>query len=102
MSVTFVATLVVPLQFAVLFGMALSIVLYAIQASNKILVVEWVAQPEGLPLEMPVPKHLPSHQLTLLHIYGSLFFAATKNLEDVLPDVDRHQPRGRRHRPARP
>ena len=59
-----------------------------IQASNKILVVEWVAQPENLPLEMPVPKHLPSHQLTLLHIYGSLFFAATKNLEDVLPDAE--------------
>ena len=50
--------------------------------------MEWVAQPEGLPLERPVPKHLPSHQLTLLHIYGSLFFAATKNLEDVLPDVE--------------
>jgi len=88
MSVTLVATLVVPLQFAVLFGMALSIILYAIQESNKIVVAEWVLQPEGLPLEQPAPKHLPSHQLTLLHIYGSLFFAATKNLEEVLPDVD--------------
>ena len=88
MSVTLVATLVVPLQFAVLFGMALSIILYAIQESNKIVIAEWVLQPEGLPLEQPAPKHLPSHQLTLLHIYGSLFFAATKNLEEVLPDVD--------------
>ena len=88
MSVTFVATLVIPLQFAVLLGMVLSIVFYAIQESNKIFVVEWVLQPEGLPLERPAPKLLPSHQFTLLHIYGSLFFAATKNLEDVLPDVD--------------
>ena len=87
MLVTFVATLVVPLQFAVLFGMALSIVLHVFRQSNKVVVTQWVLQPEGFPLEQPPPKQLPSHQLTLLHVYGSLFFAAAKSMEEMLPAV---------------
>lgn len=87
MGVTFVATLIVPLQFAVLFGVALSILLHAIRQSNKVVVRQWVLQPQGFPLEQAPPKQLASHQLTVLHIYGSLFFAAAKNIEDMLPAV---------------
>ncbi len=86
MVVTFVGTLVVPLQFAVLLGMALSIVLHVFRQSNKIVVKQWVLQPEGFPLEQPAPRRLPSHELTLLHVYGSLFFAAAKSMEEMLPD----------------
>jgi SulP family sulfate permease len=87
MVVTFVATLVVPLQFAVLFGVALSVVLHVFRQSNKVVVTEWVLQPEGFPLEQPAPRRLPSHRFTLLHVYGSLFFAAAKNMEEMLPQV---------------
>ncbi len=87
MLVTFVATLAVPLQFAVLFGMALSIVLQVFRQSNKVIVTQWVLQPEGFPLEQPPPAQLPSHQFTLLHVYGSLFFAAAKSMEELLPKV---------------
>jgi SulP family sulfate permease len=87
MLVTFVATLVVPLQFAVLFGMALSIVLHVFRQSNKVVVTQWVLQPEGFPLEQPVPRRLPSHELTLLHVYGSLFFAAARSIEEMLPEI---------------
>jgi sulfate permease, SulP family len=87
MLVTFIATLVVPLQFAVLFGVALSVVLHVFRQSNKVVVTQWVLQPQGFPLEQPVPRRLPSHQLTLLHVYGSLFFAAAKNMEEMLPQV---------------
>jgi SulP family sulfate permease len=87
MVVTFIGTLIVPLQFAVLFGMALSIVLQVFRQSNKIVVKQWVLQPEGFPLEQPAPKRLPSHQLTILHVYGSLFFAAAKSMEEMLPDA---------------
>jgi SulP family sulfate permease len=87
MMVTFAATLIVPLQFAVLFGMALSIVLHVFRQSNKVVVTQWVLQPEGFPLEQPVPRRLPGHQLTLLHVYGSLFFAAAKNIEEMLPEI---------------
>jgi SulP family sulfate permease len=87
MVVTFVATLIVTLQFAVLFGVALSILLQTIRQSNKVVVTQWVLQPEGFPLEQPVPRRLPGHQLTLLHVYGSLFFAAAKSMEEMLPEV---------------
>jgi len=87
MVVTFVATLVVPLQFAVLVGVALSILLQTIRQSNKVVVTQWVLQPQGFPLEQPPPRQLPSHQLTFLHVYGSLFFAAAKNMEEMLPAV---------------
>jgi SulP family sulfate permease len=87
MVVTFVGTLIVPLQFAVLFGMALSIVLQVFRQSNKIVIKQWVLQPEGFPLEQPAPRRLPSHQLTILHVYGSLFFAAAKSMEEMLPDA---------------
>ena len=87
MVVTFVAILVVPLQFAVLFGVALSILLNTVRQSNKVNVTQWVLQPQGFPLEQPPPRRLPSHQLTLLHVYGSLAFAAARNLEEMLPAV---------------
>ena len=87
MLVTFLATLIAPLQFAVLFGVVLSILLNTIRQSNKVVVTQWILQAEGFPLEQPPPKRLPSHQLTILHIYGSMFFAAAKNLEEMLPTV---------------
>jgi SulP family sulfate permease len=87
MLVTFVATLLVPLQFAVLFGTGLSLVLYVFRQSNKVVVTRWVLQPEGFPLEQAVPKRLASDQLTLLHVYGSLFFAAAKSIEEMLPAI---------------
>ncbi len=87
MIVTFVAILLVPLQFAVLFGVALSILLNTVRQSNKVTVTQWVLQPQGFPLEQTPPRQLPSHRLTLLHVYGSLSFAAARNLEEMLPEV---------------
>jgi sulfate permease, SulP family len=89
MIITFVATLFIPLQYAVLLGMVLSVVLYVFRQSNKVVITQWVLQPEGFPIERPAPRELPSQQLTLLHIYGSLFFAAAKNLEEMLPHTDK-------------
>jgi SulP family sulfate permease len=88
MSVTFLATLFIPLQYAVLLGVAFSIVMHAVHQSNKVVVTQWVPTPGGFPVEQPAPSAVPSHQLTLLQIYGSLFFAAAKNLEQMLPSAD--------------
>lgn len=88
MLVTFVATLLVPLQFAVLFGAGLSVVLHVFHQSNKVVVTQWILQPEGFPIEQAAPRRLASNQLTVLHVYGSLFFAAAKNVEELLPAVD--------------
>lgn len=88
MGLTFLATLFVPLQYAVMLGVALSVVLHVARQSNRV-VVTWIELvPGGLPIERPAPKELPSHQFTMLQIYGSLFFAAAKNLEEILPSVE--------------
>jgi SulP family sulfate permease len=87
MGVTFAATLAMPLQFAVLFGVGLSILLNTVRQSNKVVVTQWVLQAHGFPIEQPPPPRLPSGQLTVLHIYGSLFFAAAKSIEEMLPAV---------------
>jgi SulP family sulfate permease len=87
MLVTFLATLSIPLQYAVMVGVALSILLNTFQQSNKVFVTEWVLQPQGFPIEQASPKNLPSHRLTLLHVHGSLFFAAARSMEEMLPAV---------------
>jgi SulP family sulfate permease len=87
MLATFLATLAIPLQFAVLFGVAMSILLNTIRQSNKVVVTEWVLQPQGFPIEQTPPQRLPGQRLTVLHVYGSLFFAAAKNMEEMLPAV---------------
>lgn len=88
MILTFLATLFIPLQYAVLLGVAFSIVLYVARQSNKVVITWIVPVAGGFPMERPAPRELPSHQLTMLQIYGSLFFAAAKNLEEMLPRVD--------------
>jgi len=87
MTVTFAATLLLPLHFAVLFGVALSVVLHVFRQANKVVVTQWVLRPEGFPLEQAAPRQLASHQLTLLHVHGSLFFAAARGIEEMLPAV---------------
>jgi len=42
----------------------------------------------GVPIEQTAPAVLPSNIVTLLYVYGSLFFAGARNLEEDLPQAD--------------
>jgi SulP family sulfate permease len=88
MVITFVSTLMIPLQFAVLLGIALSIILFVFQQSNILQIVEWDVQDSGWPVEKPVSKQLESNQVTILFPYGNLFYAAADALEKKLPSPD--------------
>jgi SulP family sulfate permease len=88
MVLTFGATLVMPLQYAVLLGVAISILLFVFQQSNTVKVVEWVTQPNGWPIERPAPIQLESGKATFLFVYGNLFYAAASTLENNLPGVE--------------
>lgn len=88
MLVTFGSTLVMPLQYAVFLGVAISILLFVFQQSNTLRVVEWVVEDGGWPIERPAPQQLASGRVTLLHIYGSLFYAAADTFEKQLPAVE--------------
>jgi SulP family sulfate permease len=88
MLITFVATLAVPLHFAVLLGVALSIVMHVVRASSKVRVKEWALQEGAYPIERDPPAQAPSHRFTLLYLYGSLFFASANTVEEQLPRID--------------
>jgi SulP family sulfate permease len=88
MLITFGSTLIMPLQYAVFLGVAISILLVVFQQSNTIRVAEWVSEEVGWPVERPAPKQLESNKVTILYIYGNLFYAAASTLENSLPAVE--------------
>jgi sulfate permease, SulP family len=85
--VTFVLTMVIPLQFAVLVGVGLSVVLYVIRQSNGVTVRRWTYDDEGQVIEIDPPAELPPREVVVLQPYGSLFFAAAPVFEAALPAV---------------
>jgi SulP family sulfate permease len=88
MAATLALTLVVPLQYAVLFGVALSVFLFVVRQSNQVTVKQWVMREGKLPHEQPAPEVLSSNKATLLMPYGSLFFAAAPVFEEQLPRIE--------------
>jgi SulP family sulfate permease len=88
MVITFGFALLIPLQYAVLVGVALAIILFVVDQSNKITIKEWVLQDCQLPIEQDVPEVLEPNKVTLLVPFGSLFFAAATVFEEQLPKSD--------------
>ena len=82
---TFVATLFLPIQAAVGIGVVLSAMLYLYQSSTDVSVVEVVERPDGHLEERTPPKHLPSNTVTVLDVYGHLFYAGVQTLSRLLP-----------------
>lgn len=87
MTVTFALTLVIPLQFAVLVGVGLGIILYVADQSNHIRVRELTIEPDGRTRELDPPTDVPGGRAIVLQPYGSLFFASAPVFEKQLPIV---------------
>lgn len=88
LATTFVLTMLIPLQYAVLVGVGLSVVLYVVQPSNRITIRRRVVEPgAGWPVEQDPPAEIPPGEIVVLQPYGSLFFAAAPVFEEQLPAV---------------
>lgn len=87
MVVTFVLVLLVPLQYAVLIGAAISVLKHIYLSSLDVHVRQVVLDGQGLPRETEAPRELPSDEVTVLDIYGSLFYAAAPRIRASLPVV---------------
>ena len=87
MLITFLGTLVMPLQYAVFMGVAISILLQIGRQADNVKLVELVHGEGEMPVEQAPPKQLSDSTMTILYVYGSLFYAAAKTLEEVLPEV---------------
>ena len=84
---TFLATLFLPIQFAVGFGVFLAALLHLNRSSTHITLVELVKRPDGRIEERAVPKRLPDNRITVLDVYGDLFFAGARTFDQRLPDA---------------
>ena len=90
---TFALTMVIPLQYAVLVGVGLSVILHVVRQSNQITIKRWQIDPDGHLIETDPPAGLPAGEVVVLQPYGSLFFAAAPAFEAGLPaltDASRH------------
>lgn len=93
MAVTFALTLLIPLQFAVLAGVGLGIILFVAQASNRVRVREVRISDDGRMRETDPRPVIPPSEVVILQPYGSMFFASAPTVERQLPSVSR----GSRH-----
>ncbi|MFA9479752.1 SulP family inorganic anion transporter [Phycisphaerales bacterium AB-hyl4] len=82
---TFLAMLILPIQYAVGLGVVLSMLLHVIEESSDISLVELTRRPDGRIEERTAPKQVPGGQATVLDVYGHLFFAGARTLERLLP-----------------
>ncbi|KRC62334.1 sulfate transporter [Agromyces sp. Root81] len=88
MGVTFLLTLIVPLQFAVLVGVGLGIILFVAEQSNQLRLRQIHFEDDGRRRESSPAATVGAHEVVVVQPYGSLFFANAPNLEAQLPRVD--------------
>jgi len=82
---TFLATLFLPIQAAVGIGVTLSALLFVTESSTDVSLVELVKHEDGRIEERRLPKRLPDNRVTVLDVYGHLFYAGARTFERLLP-----------------
>lgn len=87
MLITFVTTLFAPIQVAVGVGVALSAILFMNSSATDVTVVQLTETEPGKIKRGKAPATLPSNVVTVLDIFGSLFYAGARTLEHLLPPV---------------
>jgi len=88
MCVTFVLTLLIPLQFAVLVGVGLAVILFVAQQSNRLRVRQLEFHADGRRREIDPVAAVPPHDVVVLQPYGNLSYATAPVFEAQLPKVD--------------
>ncbi|MFA7602295.1 MAG: SulP family inorganic anion transporter [Novosphingobium sp.] len=83
---TFVSMLFLPIQAAVGFGVVLSAFLYINRSSTDVSVVQLIKRADGLIEERRPARTLASDDVTVLDVYGHLFYAGARTLGQLLPN----------------
>ena len=87
MSITLALTMLIPLQFAVVVGVGISVILFVVQQSSRLVVKRMVFHEDGSIEEVSPPEDLPGGEVVVIHPYGAIFFATTPALMAELPSV---------------
>ncbi len=88
MAVTFALTLLIPLQFAVLVGVGLGIILFVAEQSNRLRVRQITMRDDGRLRESDPSPAIGAEKVVVLQPYGSLFFASAPVFEAQLPRIE--------------
>ncbi len=87
MVITFVSTLVLPLEYAIYLGVLLTILIY-LSESSRVNLSYLIMDKEGHFLEMPmerIEKREP--QIVIVNVEGDLYFAAVEDLQNQLENI---------------
>jgi sulfate permease, SulP family len=82
---TFLCTLFLPIQWAVGIGVVLAALLYVNESAADVSIVEVVERDDGRLEEREPPPRLRGDAVTVLDVYGHLFYAGARTLEQRLP-----------------
>jgi SulP family sulfate permease len=87
MSITLLLTMVIPLQYAVLVGVGLSVLMFVIGQSSRLVTRRIEVLDDGRFRETNPPDELGPAEVVVLQPYGPIFFATATVLRDQMPDV---------------
>lgn len=89
MVVTFLLTLLIPLQYAVLVGVGISMILYISRQSDQVFIKQLIIEGDDLSRVRQVdpPDELGPREVIVLQPFGSLFYAGAPVFEAELPEV---------------
>jgi len=87
MVATFLASLFIPLQWAIFLGAALSLLFFVYTSATKIRLVQWVQTKEGYFMKKNVPKRLSLGQLIILDYEGNCFFGEVPAIKKLMPST---------------
>jgi SulP family sulfate permease len=88
MTTTLVLTLLVPLQYAVLVGVGLSVLLFVIGQSSRLVTRRLVLGDDHRIIETNPPPTLGTREVVLLQPYGPIFFATAAALRSQMPELN--------------
>lgn len=86
MITTLVLSLLIPLQYAVLVGVGLSLVMFVLRQSTRLTLKRVLILGEGY-REVDPPEVIQPNDVIVVQPHGSLFFATAPALEEQLPDL---------------
>jgi SulP family sulfate permease len=86
MASTLILTIIIPLQYAVLVGVAFSMILYIIRSSSNVVVKRLIIHDGDVEL-VDAPAEVGADEVVILQLYGSIFFASAATYEQLLPRV---------------
>jgi SulP family sulfate permease len=83
--VTFLAMVLLSIPAAVALGVFAAVVLYVYSSASDVRVRALVPGDDGEIHVVEAPEALPGRSVTVLEVYGSLFFAAARTMREMLP-----------------